>query len=163
MQSKDVSKAVILVALAVALSPFFIPVGISKCFPAQHMINVIAAVMLGPLYAVAIALASAIIRNILGLGTLLAFPGGMIGALLAGILYKITRNIYVAGLGEIFGTGIIGSLAVVYIVGPILLGKTMAMGALMIAFSVSTIGGSIIGVVALHLLKRGSVWQPASK
>jgi energy coupling factor transporter S component ThiW len=163
MQSKDVSKAVILVAMAVALSPFFIPVGISKCFPAQHMINVIAAVMLGPLYAVAIALAAAIIRNILGLGTLLAFPGGMIGALIAGIFYKSTRNIYVAGLGEIFGTGIIGSLAAVYIVGPILLGKTMAMGALMIAFSISTIGGSIIGVVALHLLKRGSVWQPASK
>jgi energy coupling factor transporter S component ThiW len=74
MQSKDVSKAVILVAMAVALSPFFIPVGISKCFPAQHMINVIAAVMLGPLYAVAIALASAIIRNILGLGTFWLFP-----------------------------------------------------------------------------------------
>jgi energy coupling factor transporter S component ThiW len=87
----------------------------------------------------------------------------MIGALLAGILYKSTRNIYVAGLGEIFGTGIIGSLAAVYIVGPMLLGKTMAVGALMIAFSVSAIGGSIIGVVALHLLKRGSVWHPASK
>jgi energy coupling factor transporter S component ThiW len=163
MQSRDVSKAVILVAMAVALSPFFIPVGISKCFPAQHMINVIAAVILGPVYAVAIALAAAIIRNILGLGTLLAFPGGMIGALLAGIFYKSTRNIYIAGLGEIFGTGVLGSLAAIYIVGPMLLGKTMAMGALMVAFSVSTIGGSVIGIVALHLLQKGGVWQPASK
>jgi energy coupling factor transporter S component ThiW len=163
MQSRDVSKAVILVAMAVALSPFFIPVGISKCFPAQHMINVIAAVMLGPLYAVAIALAAAIIRNMLGLGTLLAFPGGMIGALLAAILYKSSRNIYAAGLGEIFGTGVIGSLFAVYIVGPVLLGKTMAVGALMLAFSVSTIGGSIIGIVALHLLKKGGAWQPALK
>jgi len=163
MQSKDVSKAVILVAMAVALSPFFIPVGISKCFPAQHMINVIAAVILGPVYAVAIALAAAIIRNILGLGTILAFPGGMIGALLAGILYKSTRNIYVAGIGEIFGTGVLGSLVAIYIVGPMLLGKTTAMGALMIAFSVSTIGGSFIGIVALHLLNNGDVWQPASK
>jgi energy coupling factor transporter S component ThiW len=163
MQSRDVSKAVILIAMAVALSPFFIPVGISKCFPAQHMINVIAAVMLGPVYAVAIALAAAIIRNILGLGTLLAFPGGMIGALLAGLFYKSTRNIYIAGLGEIFGTGVLGSLAAVYIIGPMLLGKTMAVGALMIAFSVSTIGGSVIGIVALHLLQKGGVWQPVSK
>jgi energy-coupling factor transport system ATP-binding protein len=163
MQSKNISKAVILVAMAVALSPFFIPVGISKCFPAQHMINVIAAVILGPVYAVAIAMAAAIIRNIMGLGTLLAFPGGMIGALLAGIFYKSTRNIYAAGLGEILGTGIIGSLAAIYIVGPMLLGKTLAVGTLMIAFSVSTIGGSIIGIVALHLLKKGGVWEPASR
>jgi len=163
MQSRDVSKAVILVAIAVALSPFFIPVGISKCFPAQHMINVIAAVMLGPVYAVAIAMTAAIIRNILGLGTLLAFPGGMIGALLAGLFYKYTRNTYLAGFGEIFGTGVLGSLASVYIVGPVLLGKTMAVGALMIAFSVSTIGGTIIGILALRLLQKGGVWQPASK
>ncbi len=163
MQSKDVSKAVILVAMAVALSPFFIPVGIAKCFPAQHMINVIAAVMLGPVYATAIALSAAILRNILGLGTLLAFPGGMIGALLAGVLYKTTRNLYCAGIGEIFGTGVLGSLAAIYIVGPMLLGKTMAVGALMIAFSVSSVGGSIIGIAALHLLQKGGVWQPASK
>jgi energy-coupling factor transport system ATP-binding protein len=80
MKTKDVARAVILVAIAVALSPFFIPVGISKCFPAQHMVNVLGAVMLGPGYAVAIATIAAIIRNILGLGTILAFPGGMLGA-----------------------------------------------------------------------------------
>ena len=55
MKTKNVARAVILVAIAVALSPVFIPVGISKCFPAQHMVNVIGAVMLGPWYAVAIA------------------------------------------------------------------------------------------------------------
>ncbi len=163
MQSKDVSKAVILVAMAVALSPFFIPVGITKCFPAQHMINVIAAVMLGPAYAVAIALATAIIRNIMGLGTLLAFPGGMIGALFAGIFYKGTRSIYAAGLGEILGTGIFGSLAAVYVIGPLFLGKTMAVGALMAAFGVSTTGGAIIGIIALHLLKKGGIWKPVSR
>ncbi|MFO8084877.1 MAG: energy coupling factor transporter S component ThiW [Desulfobacterales bacterium] len=163
MQSKDISKAVILVSMAVALSPFFIPVGISKCFPAQHMINVIAAVVLGPAYAVAIAMTTAIIRNILGLGTILAFPGGMIGAFFAGILYKSTRNIYVAGLGEVLGTGIVGSLVAVYIVGPMLLGKPLAVGALMIAFSVSTIGGAILGIIALHLLKKGGVWKPVSR
>ncbi len=160
MKTKDVARAAILVALAVALSPFFIPVGISKCFPAQHMINVIAAVMLGPAYAIGVAFIAAIIRNIMGLGTLLAFPGGMIGALLAGLAYRAYKNIYLAGAGEIIGTGLLGALVSAWIVGPILMGKSMAVAILFIAFSVSTIGGTIIGVVALHLLRKGGIWQP---
>ena len=105
MKTRDVARAAILVAVAVALSPFFIPVGITKCFPAQHMINVIAAVMLGPTYAICIAFIAAVLRNLLGLGTLLAFPGGMIGALLAGLAYQAFKNMYLAGLGEVIGTG----------------------------------------------------------
>jgi energy-coupling factor transport system ATP-binding protein len=123
METKEVARAVILVAIAVALSPFFIPVGISKCFA----------------YAVAIATIAGIIRNILGLGTLLAFPGGMIGALLAGLAYRASKNIYLAGLGEVIGTGILGSLVSVWIVAPLLMGKAMALATLMIAFSVGGI------------------------
>lgn len=160
MTTKDVARAVILVAVAVALSPFFIPVGIAKCFPAQHMVNLLSAVMLGPAYAVAIATIAAVIRNILGLGTLLAFPGGMIGALAAGLAYRATKNMYIAGLGEVVGTGVLGSLVSVWIVAPVLLGKTMALATLMIAFSVSTLGGTILGFVALHLLRKGGIWAP---
>ena len=160
MTTKDLARAVILVAVAVALSPFFIPVGIAKCFPAQHMVNLLGAVMLGPTYAVAIATIAAVIRNILGLGTLLAFPGGMIGALLAGLAYRATKNMYVAGLGEVVGTGVLGSLVSVWIVAPLLLGKTMALATLMVAFSVSTLGGTILGFVALHLLRKGGIWAP---
>ena len=160
MKTREVARAVILVAIAVALSPFFIPVGIAKCFPAQHMVNVLSAVMLGPAYAVGIATIAAIIRNILGLGTLLAFPGGMIGAFLAGLAYQLSKNIYVAGLGEVIGTGLLGSLVSVWIVAPLLLGKTMALATLMVAFSVSTLGGTIIGILALHVLRKGGVWEP---
>jgi len=160
VKSKDVARAVVLVAIAVALSPFFIPVGISKCFPAQHMVNVLSAVLLGPWYAVCIAGIAAVIRNILGLGTILAFPGGMIGALLAGLAYRWSKNIYLAGLGEIVGTGLLGSLASVWIIAPVFMGRTMAAASLMIAFSISTIGGTIIGIVALHLLRKGKVWEP---
>jgi energy-coupling factor transport system ATP-binding protein len=160
MKTRDVARAVILVAIAVALSPFFIPVGISKCFPAQHMVNVLAAVMLGPAYAVGIALVAGIIRNIMGLGTILAFPGGMIGALLAGLAYRMSKNMYVAGLGEVIGTGLLGSLASVWIVAPLIMGKKMALITLMVAFSVSTLGGTIIGLIALHLLKKAKVWEP---
>ena len=160
METKKVARAVILVAIAVALSPVFIPVGISKCFPAQHMVNVLSAVMLGPAYAVAIATIAGIIRNILGLGTLLAFPGGMIGALLAGLAYRASKNIYLAGLGEVIGTGILGSLVSVWIVAPLLMGKAMALATLMIAFSVSTLGGAIIAIIALNLLRKGGIWEP---
>ena len=162
MKTRNIARAVILVAIAVAMSPFFIPVGISKCFPAQHMVNVMAAVMLGPWYAVIIALVAGIIRNILGLGTLLAFPGGMIGALLAGLAYSASKNIYLAGLGEIIGTGLLGALVSVWIVGPVFMGKSMAVGTMIIAFSVSTLGGTVIGILAMHLLRRVKIWQPES-
>jgi len=159
MKTKKVALAVILVAVAVSLSPIFIPVGIAKCFPAQHMVNVMAAVMLGPFYAVVIATISAIIRNILGLGTLLAFPGGMIGALLAGLAYRAFRNIYFAGVGEVIGTGILGALASAWLVAPVFMGKSMALAVLIIAFSISTLGGTLFGIIALHLLRKAGIWK----
>jgi energy-coupling factor transport system ATP-binding protein len=160
MKTKDVARAVILVAISVSLYWFFIPVGISKCYPAQHMVNVLSAVLLGPAYAVAIAAIAGIIRNILGVGTLLAFPGGMIGALLAGLAYRRFKNIYAAGLGEVIGTGLLGSLASVWIVAPLFMNKSMPLAIMMVAFSVSTLGGTIIGIIALHLLRKGGIWQP---
>jgi energy-coupling factor transport system ATP-binding protein len=84
----------------------------------------------------------------------------MFGALLAGLAYRLSKNIYLAGLGEIVGTGILGSLVSVWIVAPLFMAKNMALATLMIAFSVSTIGGTIIGVIALHLLRKGGIWQP---
>ena len=160
MKTKRVALAVILAAVAVAFSPIFIPVGISKCFPAQAMVNVLAGVMLGPLYAVCIAAVAGIIRNILGLGTLLAFPGGMIGAFLAGLAYKVSKNMYLAGAGEVIGTGFLGALASAAIVAPVFMGKTMALATLIIAFSVSSLGGTIIALIALHLLRKAGIWEP---
>lgn len=162
MKTRDIARAALLVALAVALSPFFIPVGISKCYPAQHLINVVAAVVLGPAHAVTIAFLAALIRNILGLGTLLAFPGGMIGALLAGLAYRAFKNTWAAGLGEVLGTGVIGALVSAWLVGPVLLEKSMAAGALIAAFSLSSAGGAIVGLLALKFLRKVNLWQPPS-
>ena len=67
MKTREIARAAVLVAMAVALSPLFIPVGVSKCYPAQHMINVIAAVVLGPVNAVIIAFLAALIRNLLSI------------------------------------------------------------------------------------------------
>src|SRR5512136_1886503 len=107
--TRIVARAVILVALGVALSPFTsIPIGIARINPTQHFVNVVGAVLLGPWWATGIAFIIAILRNALGTGTLLAFPGGMIGAFIAGYVYRHTRNIYLGAFGEIIGTGILG-------------------------------------------------------
>lgn len=155
VSTRVVARAVILVAIGVALSPFTsIPIGIAKINPTQHFVNVVGAVLLGPWWAAAIAAIIGILRNALGTGTLLAFPGGMIGAFLAGWAYRAWRNVYVGAVGEIVGTGLLGALASAWIVAPAFLGKKMALGALIIAFSGSTILGTGIGVVALKLLQR---------
>jgi energy-coupling factor transport system ATP-binding protein len=158
METRNIARAIILVAIGVAISPFTsIPIGIAKINPAQHFVNVVGAVLLGPWWATGMALIIGILRNALGTGTLLAFPGGMIGAFLAGLAYRYSRNIYLGALGEIIGTGLFGAMASAFIVAPVLVGKAMSLGALIIAFSGSTIAGSIIGVLALNILERAGL------
>jgi energy-coupling factor transport system ATP-binding protein len=155
METRKVARAVILVAIGVTISPFIsIPIGVAMIYPGQHFINMMGAVLLGPWWAAGIALVISILRNYFGTGTLLAFPGSMIGAFLAGVVYRYTRNIYLGALGEIFGTGFLGAVVSALIVAPVFMGKPKALGALMIAFSGSTILGSIFGILALKLLDR---------
>ena len=62
MKNKKLRKIVmtaVLAAIAVACSPLSVPVGASKCFPVQHLVNIIGGVFLGPLYAAAAAFVSA--------------------------------------------------------------------------------------------------------
>ncbi|HYE10582.1 MAG TPA: energy coupling factor transporter S component ThiW, partial [Patescibacteria group bacterium] len=88
MRTRKMTLSSLLIAIGVITgNMIFIPVGAAKAFPVQHTINVISAILLGPGYGVAIAFCISLLRNILGTGSLLAFPGSMIGALLAGILY----------------------------------------------------------------------------
>ena len=158
--TRRVAQAVILVAIGVALSPFTsFPIGIAKVNPTQHFVNILAAVLLGPWWAVATAAIIGILRNALGVGTLLAFPGGMIGALFAGLLYRYLRNVYVAGLGEIVGTGIVGALVSAWLVAPFLMGQTMAAGILVASFLGSTILGTVLGILALKVLERAGVLE----
>jgi energy-coupling factor transport system ATP-binding protein len=154
----------VLVALGVALSPFTsIPIGIARINPAQHFINVVAATLMGPWWAAGIALAIGILRNAMGTGTLLAFPGGMIGAFLAGVLYRLTRNTYLGALGEVIGTGFLGAMASALLVAPVFMKKTMAIGGLVVAFSGSSLLGAILGLGALRLLERAGYVQLSRK
>ena len=81
-------------AAGVVLSVVSIPVGPTKCFPFQHAINVIAGVTLGPAWAVGAAFTTSLVRNMLGTGSLFAFPGSMFGALLDGIAAMLLPQKY---------------------------------------------------------------------
>lgn len=77
----------------------------------------------------------------LGLGSLLAFPGSMIGALLCGLAYKACPKLPVAYAGEVFGTGILGGLAS-YPIAAFVMGNTKAaLFTFVPSFLVSTAGG----------------------
>jgi energy coupling factor transporter S component ThiW len=127
----------------------YIPVGVSKCFPIQHAINVLLAVLLGTRYSVGAAFGVSVLRNILGTGSLLAFPGSMFGAALSGILYSRTKSIWGALAGEIIGTGIIGGL-IAYPVAKYFLGSGVGAMFFVVPFLISTAGGSFIAWGLYH-------------
>lgn len=121
----------------------YIPIGVSKCFPVQHAINVLLAALLGTRYSVGAAFGVSVLRNILGTGSLLAFPGSMIGAALSGIVYQRTHHILGAVVGEIIGTGIIGGL-VAFPIAKVFLGSGVGAMFFVVPFLISTAGGSLI-------------------
>ena len=161
--TRKVAYAVVLVAIGVALAPYTsFPIGIAKVNPTQHFVNVIAAVLLGPWWAVAVAAVIAVIRNVLGVGTLLAFPGGMIGAFLAGLLYRQTSNVYAGASGEVVGTGLIAPVVSAFVVAPFLMGRIIPLFALVPSFLTSTIAGAAMGILALNLLQRADIVELAT-
>ena len=143
-----------LTAVCVATSTFSIPVGASRCFPIQHLCNILAGVFLGPWYSVAMAFCASLLRNLMGTGTLLAFPGSMAGALLGGILYQYCgRKLVLAYLGELVGTSILGGV-LAWPLAVFVLGKEAAIFAYVFPFFVSCAGGTIIAVFLVGALKK---------
>ena len=156
--AKKLALAGMFCAVAVVGSVFSFPVFGSKCAPVQHMVNILCAVLLGPYYGVGVAFVASLLRNLLGLGSLMAFPGSMCGALLCGFVYHKTKNLPATLCGEVFGTGIIGGL-LAWPVAVFLMGKAagdIAFYAYIVPFLVSTVGGSIIAGVVLIALEKNS-------
>ena len=151
---QKLSIAGILCALAVVGSLFSFPVLGSKCAPIQHMVNIVCAVLLGPWYGVAVAFAASLLRNVLGLGSLMAFPGSMFGALLCGLAYDKSKNIIPTLLAEVFGTAVLGGLCA-YPIAIFIMGKSsadIAFYAYIIPFLISTAAGAIMSAVLLYAL-----------
>lgn len=156
---RKLALAGMMTALGVCLSTFSIPVGASKCFPIQHLLNVLAGVFLGPGYALGFSFSTALIRNLLGTGSLLAFPGSMAGALLGALLYRFTGKIWTSFAGEIVGTGILGGM-LCYPIAVFLMGNQQAaIFTYVIPFLISTIGGCIMAAMLLGILCKSGAFR----
>ena len=157
--TKKLAIAGVFCAVAVVGSLFSFPVFGSKCSPVQHMVNILCAVLLGPTYSVSAAFAAALIRNLLGLGSLMAFPGSIFGAFVCGIVYAKTKNIFGTLIGEVFGTAILGGLCA-YPIAIFFMGQSaasLAFYAYIIPFLISTAGGAMISAVLIYSLKKSGV------
>jgi len=129
----------ILIAVGVVISPILRVEGMC---PMAHLINVTAAVFLGPVGAFVCALLIGVIRMIVMGIPPLALTGAVFGATLSGILYqKSNGKILAAVIGEIIGTGIIGAI-VSYPVMTLLWGRT---DLTWFFYVPSFIGGTLIG------------------
>lgn len=146
-------------AIAVVGSLFQFPLFGSKCAPIQHMVNILCAVFLGPAWGIGVAFVASLLRNLLGLGTLMAFPGSMIGALLCGLIFWKTKNLWATLVAEVFGTAVLGGLCA-YPVAILLMGKSagdVAFYAYIIPFLISTaVGSAVSGVLVFSLQKTGA-------
>lgn len=154
--TKKLAVAGVFCAVAVVGSLFSVPVFGSKCSPVQHMVNILCAVLLGPGYGLCTAFSAALIRNLLGLGSLMAFPGSMFGALVCGIVYAKAKNIFGTLIGEVFGTAVLGGLCA-YPVAIFFMGQgaaDLAFYAYIVPFLISTVGGAIISAVLIYSLKK---------
>lgn len=151
-----------LIAVGVVISPIL---RIEGMCPMAHLINITAAVLLGPVDAFLVAVFIGIIRMcVMGIPPL-ALTGAVFGALLSGILYKVSKEkIWAAVLGEIVGTGIIGAI-VSYPVMAFICGREgLGWFFYVPSFICGTlIGGSVAAVVLYRLQHIGVLKKMQTK
>lgn len=153
--------AALLTAAAVAGSLFSFPFLGAKCSPVQHLVNIIGGVYLGPWYSLGMAFCASLLRNIFGLGSLMAFPGSMVGAFLSGVMYHwvfkgkgLSLRLSMAYLGELFGTSVIGGI-LSFPVAYLLMNNTAAtLFGFVLPFFASSVVGTVIAAVIVTSLKR---------
>ena len=155
-KTKKLTLAAVLTAVAVVGSILSFPMLGSRCAPVQHMVNVFCAVLLGWRYGVGSAFVASLLRNLFGLGSLLAFPGSMFGAFLSGVVYARKKNIWLTVVAEAFGTGIIGGLAA-YPIAILFMGKeagVVAFYVYVVPFLISTVCGAILAGLIVKRFKK---------
>ncbi len=159
--SLKVALTAMLTALCVVLSflnPFaYFQLGDFKPNPFVHMINAIAGVFLGPIWGVLIATFVAIIRFSVGIGTIHAFPGGIPGALVVGIV-AILISLFLKEKYRIFAAFFepIGTFGIGAIISGAIIG-TYASWALWSIFLASSLIGSSLGFWILWTLQKRNI------
>lgn len=170
--TKRISLFIVVVSLGIIIAPLlWFPFFTTKAYPGQHLINALAGVMLGPWWAAAAAILIGIVRNILGIGTIYAFPGGIPGGVVVGLVYLVTRRSkrpairYLAALAEPIGTVLIGGTLSLAVIAPII-GDPRLLGAVeqyglwrflpvfWSGWALSSIPGSVAGYLVLLALDR---------
>lgn len=164
MKKTDIRKlamAAMLTAVAVVGSLFSFPFLGAKCSPVQHLVNIIGGVYLGPWYSLGIAFCASLIRNLLSLGSPLAFPGSMVGAFLCGALYHwvfkgktLAIRLPMAYIGELFGTSVLGGMLSFPIARLIMGNDKATLFGFVFPFFVSCVVGTVVAAVLVTALKR---------
>lgn len=146
-----------MVALDVLLSPILRIEGMA---PMSSVMNILAATLMGSPYTALMALLCGIIRMILLGIPPLALTGAVFGAYLAGTLYQCYQSFYWAALGEIIGTGIIGSL----LSYPVMVWFTGSQSGLFWwVYTPRFLGASLMGSLAAYVLYRQFKQNPKFK
>jgi energy coupling factor transporter S component ThiW len=167
-RARKIALSALMIALGVLLSffPGAIPVGPTRVFPFQHMINALAGVVLGPVYAAFIALSIGVLRISLGTGTIFALTGGIPGAIVVGLVYQYLLKRDIAALTEPIGTAL-GALMSALLVSPLIgspslppfLGVDTQWLLFLIFFWMSSIPGAILGYVVIKILRRSHLLE----
>lgn len=152
MRTRVITLMAILVAVGVVGSIWF-PARLLMMYPVQHTVNVIAVIILGTSRAVGVAFMIGLLRVLTGTSSILAFPGGMIGAFFSGLLYKKFGKYRWAIIGEVFGTGIVSSLFSVPF-SRILMGSSAGAFYFMPSFLISSLVGSLLGWLIISKLPQ---------
>lgn len=173
VQVKKLAIVIVFSALGIAIAPisWFVVLG-TKANPTQHTINAILGVLVGPFWSAVAAILIGTIRNVLGVGTIYAFPGGIPGGIVVGMAYWLLKFLrrsektsLISALAEPIGTVLIGAPIALFLVAPwigtqSLIDLTTNEG-LLIAFlffgagwTLSCVPGSIIGFSILLVLSK---------
>lgn len=149
------------VAIGVVISPILRVEGLC---PTAHLVNIVAAVFLGPWYALANAFMIGIIRMTLMSIPPLAITGAVFGAFFSGVFYRMSKgNILAAVAGEIIGTGLIGSI-VSYPVMTLLYNKTDITWLFYVpSFLLATLMGGFVAYLFLQALKANGMLYKIQK
>lgn len=143
-----------MVAIGVVISPIL---RIEGMCPTAHLVNIVCSVLMGPWYSLLCATMIGVIRMMFMGIPPLTLTGAVFGAFLSGVFYRLSKGkIICAVIGEIFGTGIIGSM-VSYPVMAFLMGRggLTAFYYTPMFLAATTMGGCVAYIFLKALSKAG--------
>ena len=171
--ARTVALIVVLSVLGLVLAPFFwFPFLGTRAFPGQHLVNVLAGILLGPVRSIPVPVIVGTVRLMLGIGTVFAYPGGIPGTIMVGLFQRFVtgrfrdhRARYLSAFAEPIGTVLIGGTLSLLIIGPLLnmpsivdllSGETVIAALLTFwaGWAVSSVIGASIGYVVTIVLSR---------